>query len=39
MADDDATETPTLEDLAETVEGLRRRLFHLEERVKNIEER
>ena len=39
MADDDATDTPTLEELAETVEGLRRRLFHLEERVKNIEER
>ena len=39
MADDDATDIPSLEELAATVDGLRRRLFHLEERVKNIEER
>ena len=39
MADDQGADTPTLEELTETVKGLRRRLFHLEERVKNIEER
>jgi hypothetical protein len=39
MADDDDTTTPSLEELAETVQGLRNRLHALEERVKNIEER
>jgi hypothetical protein len=39
MADDDAPDTLTLEELPETVAGLRRRLHALEERVKNLEER
>ena len=37
--DEDTTSGPSLTELAETVEALRRRLHHLEERVKNIEER
>jgi hypothetical protein len=37
--DDGAPEAPSLEELTETVAGLRRRLQALEERVKNIEER
>ena len=37
--DEDTTSGPSLAELTETVEALRRRLHHLEERVKNIEER
>lgn len=37
--DEDTTSGQSLTELADTVEALRRRLHHLEERVKNLEER